>query len=98
MPSFTRRRLVVVLAFFCCAIVALAKFSPIGKAITPGFMLVPAMTATNQDSLSTDVDTDGRADPGDTLKYTVVITNGGTDATGVSFMDTLSGDLSLVNG
>ena len=33
----------------------------------------PTVTATKTDALITDVDMDGKADPGDTLKYTVVI-------------------------
>ncbi|HSD44982.1 MAG TPA: hypothetical protein VLB87_00115, partial [Pyrinomonadaceae bacterium] len=47
------------------------------------------VTATKTDSLITDVDMDGKADPGDTLKYTVVIGASGEDATGVQFSDTV---------
>ena len=97
MLSFTRRRLVVVFAFLCCAVFALAKFGPVGKAWTSAF-LVPAMTATNQDSLPVDVDGDGRADPGDTVQYTVVINNSGTDATAVSFTEPLDANMTLVAG
>jgi uncharacterized repeat protein (TIGR01451 family) len=42
---------------------------------------------------------DTQADPGDTLTYTVVITNSGTsDATGVSFSDTIDPNTTLVGG
>src|SRR2546423_13157872 len=41
----------------------------------------------------------GNANPGDTLTYTVVITNSGTsDATGVNFSDTIDPNTTLVAG
>lgn len=40
---------------------------------------------------------DGNADPGDTLEYTLTITNGGTDATGVNMTSTLSSLTTLDN-
>ncbi len=61
--------------------------------------LVPAMSATMVDSVVTDNDGDGRADPGDTLLYTVTVSNtgaGATDATGVKFTDTLDPNTTLV--
>ena len=61
-------------------------------------LLAPGITATKTDMIFTDVDGDGRADPGDTLKYTVTINNGGTDATGLKFTDTLDPNLTLVGG
>ncbi|MBV9210222.1 MAG: cadherin-like domain-containing protein, partial [Acidobacteria bacterium] len=61
-------------------------------------LLAPTITATMTDSIFTDVDGDGRADPGDTLQYTVTINNGGSDATGVKFTDTLPSSLTLVGG
>jgi hypothetical protein len=61
-------------------------------------LLAPNITATKTDMIFTDVDGDGRADPGDTLKYTVTISNPGTDATGVKFTDTLDTNLTLVAG
>jgi len=42
------------------------------------------VTATLQDELVVDLDSDGLADPGDTIRYRVVITNSGDDATGVT--------------
>ena len=98
MLSFTRKRLVIALVFFCCALFALAKFASTGKAGVGSTMLVPSLTANNQDSITTDVDGDLRADPGDTVQYTVTINNAGTDATGVSFMDTLDANMTLVGG
>src|SRR5262245_29061318 len=38
----------------------------------------PVITATKRDTLVGDVDGDTKADPGDTLRYTVVIKNSGT--------------------
>jgi len=62
---------------------------------------LPNITATLADALQVDNNNPGKADPGDTLKYTVTITNSGTDATGVVFADDLSqngGNLTLVPG
>ncbi|HTP11094.1 MAG TPA: PKD domain-containing protein, partial [Anaerolineae bacterium] len=57
------------------------------------------ITATKRDALVVDVDNDNRADPGDTLEYTVVLTDSGsTDATGVQFNDTLDANTTLVGG
>src|SRR5690349_15375504 len=58
----------------------------------------PTVTATKTDSLFTDVDIDGKADPGDTLKYTVGITATGGDATGVTFTDTVDPNTTFVAG
>jgi uncharacterized repeat protein (TIGR01451 family) len=48
--------------------------------------------------LLTDVDLDGKADPGDTLKYTVQIGSSGQDATGVTFTDTVDPNTTFVGG
>ena len=57
---------------------------------------LPAITATKVDALLVDVDGDGKADPGDALRYTVVIRNtGDTDATGVTFADTVDANTTL---
>jgi uncharacterized repeat protein (TIGR01451 family) len=59
----------------------------------------PAVGATKSDALVVDADTDGEADPGDTLEYTVVITNDGTVAAlGVTFEDTPDANTALVVG
>jgi uncharacterized repeat protein (TIGR01451 family) len=58
-----------------------------------------AVSATKAVALLVDQDGDGQADPGDTLAYTVVLTNGGgANATGVVFTDTPDGSTALVNG
>jgi uncharacterized repeat protein (TIGR01451 family) len=61
-------------------------------------LLVPTVTASKTDALFTDVDIDGKADPGDTLKYTVVIGATGMDAEGVTFTDTVDPNTAFVNG
>jgi Bacterial Ig domain/Calx-beta domain len=61
-------------------------------------LLVPSVSATKSDSLFTDVDGDLQADPGDTLKYTVNITASGSDATGVTFTDTVDPNTAFVPG
>jgi uncharacterized repeat protein (TIGR01451 family) len=46
----------------------------------------PAITATNVDTLVVDQNGNGQVNPGDTLQYTVVVTNSGSaSATGVTF-------------
>jgi RTX calcium-binding nonapeptide repeat (4 copies)/Calx-beta domain len=59
-------------------------------------MLVPTVTATKTDFLLTDVDNDGKADPGDTLKYTVNIGVTGEDALGVLFTDSVDVNTNFV--
>src|SRR5688572_12172928 len=58
----------------------------------------PTVTATKTDTLLVDVDNDTKADPGDTLKYTVVIGATGEDATGVTFTDTVDPNTAFVPG
>jgi uncharacterized repeat protein (TIGR01451 family) len=61
--------------------------------------VAPAISATKTDTLLVDRDNDGKADPGDTLRYTVVVSNtGSADATGVTFNDTLDSHTALVSG
>ena len=57
----------------------------------------PLITATKTDSFP-DPDNDGKAVPGDTITYTVQINNNGTDATGVTFSDTIDPNTTLVPG
>jgi uncharacterized repeat protein (TIGR01451 family) len=62
-----------------------------------GAPVIPAPT--QRDQLVSDADHDGLADPGDTLRFTVTITNSGnTAATGVQFSEDLSTALTLVPG
>ncbi|HSK77541.1 MAG TPA: DUF11 domain-containing protein [Thermoanaerobaculia bacterium] len=59
----------------------------------------PAVTASKTAALAVDPDNDGLADPGDTLVYTVVLSNGGgAPAAGVVFTDTPDPNTALVNG
>jgi hypothetical protein len=61
--------------------------------------LLPLITATKTDALVVDNNNDNVANPGDTLRYTVVISNtGSTDATGVMFNDTVDNNTTLVPG
>ncbi|HUP61918.1 MAG TPA: GEVED domain-containing protein [Thermoanaerobaculia bacterium] len=60
---------------------------------------LPAVSATKVDALLIDGDNDGFTEPGDTLRYTIVVTNSGAgDATGVAFSDTPDGNTALVVG
>src|SRR5688572_6531726 len=43
-------------------------------------------------------DGDGKADPGETIEYTAIIQNSGTDATGVTFNDIIDLNTTLVDG
>ncbi|MCB9436685.1 MAG: DUF11 domain-containing protein [Anaerolineales bacterium] len=59
----------------------------------------PNITATKVDALFIDVDTDGLFDPGDTLQYTIVVTNSGDqDAANVVFSDVPDANTTLVVG
>lgn len=64
---------------------------------TPAPAVAPIITATKSDAFP-DPDNDGKAVPGDTITYTVQITNSGSDATGVNFSDTLDNNTTFVPG
>src|ERR1044071_9112111 len=64
---------------------------------SPALPFAPTVTATKADSLIVDNDVDGKADPGDTLRYTVVIGATGEDATGVTFTDTVDPNTTFAN-
>ena len=70
------------------------------RTASPTFVapFAPTMTATKTDVLQVDNDLDLKADPGDTLRYTVVIGATGEDATGVTFTDTVDTDTAFVPG
>jgi len=104
-PKLPFKRVSIVFALFFGVFIFLTfKSGLISKAEPqPAAMLVPAITATNNDALVVDVDGDGIADPGDTIEYTVTITNGaaagaGNDALGTIFTDTLDPNMTLVPG
>ncbi|MHC4092378.1 MAG: beta strand repeat-containing protein, partial [Planctomycetota bacterium] len=68
-------------------------------AIVPRAQADPNVDASKDDALTNDVDGDTLADPGDTIKYTITITNtGNMDAEGMSFSDTIDGNTTLVVG
>ncbi len=60
----------------------------------------PSITASKVYSLAVDVNGNTRANPGDTLGYTIAITNaaGGSNALGMNFNDTLDPHTTLVAG
>lgn len=92
--------LVVLLAIaFCLAFFLTFKFGFISKA-EPQPILAPTVGATNVVGFAPGGDTsgDGRADPGDTLEYTVTVNSTGMDATGVIFNDTIDANTTLVVG
>jgi len=66
--------------------------------ITWDFEPLPAdLAVTKSVALNNDVDSDGGYDPGDTIDYTVTVTNNGpSDTTGITIADVLPADLTLV--
>ena len=66
--------------------------------LSPASPLAPIVTAMKTDALQVDIDMDTKADPGDTLRYTVVIGATGEDATGVMFTDTVDPNTAFVPG
>src|SRR5215203_4425860 len=60
--------------------------------------VIALVTASKTDALLVDADLDTKADPGDTLRYTVVIGATGEDATGVTFTDTVDPNTTFVPG
>jgi uncharacterized repeat protein (TIGR01451 family) len=72
--------------------------APSDPTVTP-VVTAPIITVTKDDALQQDVDSDGNADPGDTIRYTIVIENSGNgNALSVSFDDTPDANTALVNG
>ncbi len=66
---------------------------------TPVGTGAPNVAATKADALTNDVNSNGLVDGGDTLTYTVTLTNSGTaDATNVQFTDTPDANTVLVIG
>ncbi|MDA8018227.1 MAG: choice-of-anchor A family protein [Thermoanaerobaculia bacterium] len=61
--------------------------------------LLPLLTATKVDAMSTDADGDGSPSPGDTLRYTITVTSSGeAPATAVRLDDVLPPELTVVPG
>ena len=63
-----------------------------------GAFVPPEIIVTKVAVLLVDHDSDGQADPGDTIQYTVVIVNDGGDASDVVFSDSPGAHTSLVDG
>lgn len=59
---------------------------------------VPVIAATKVDALIVDNDSDTKADPGDRLRYTVTITNTGSEGLSVDLTDTVDANTTLVAG
>src|SRR5262245_22087708 len=77
----------------------MALFAAFVSAMLGVVEAAPAISATKRDQLFIDANGNGLAGPGDTLKYTVIITNSGTTtATNVIFSDPLDPNLNLVPG
>ena len=76
----------------------LSKRFETASGMEPAAPFAPAITATKTDSFP-DLDSDGKAAPGETITYDVNISNTGPDdATGVNFMDTIDPNTTLVGG
>lgn len=56
----------------------------------------PSVSGNKTATLATDVNGNGLVNPGDTLMYSVVVSNGGTDAMNVVFTDQLNPNLTLI--
>lgn len=83
---------------FILALVLAAGIIAIRSRVGTAFA-VPILTSTKADQLLIDGDSDSFADPGDTLRYTVTLTNSGDmDASTVSFSDTIDTNTTLVPG
>lgn len=73
-------------------------YSSLRKSRLKGFaVLVPSISVSNAYTLTNDTGLPG-ASAGDELEYTVTITNNGTDATGVSFVEQIDPNTTLVPG
>ncbi|MGH9947020.1 MAG: beta strand repeat-containing protein [Pyrinomonadaceae bacterium] len=93
-------KMVVVATAFVSAAVTI-EFVSISRAQDrAGAALVPSIAATKTAVFAAggDVNGNGFVNPGDTIKYTITISNSGTDASNVIFTDTLESNLTLVSG
>jgi hypothetical protein len=76
---------------------AKAPVKPTKPASGPNVVLVPNIVATKVDAWDDTATPDGKAEPGQTITYTVTISNTGTaDATGVTFTDTIDPNTTFV--
>jgi hypothetical protein len=73
-------------------------YSPLTKSrVSSRALVVPTISAITTDTLIWDIGLPG-ASAGDSLEYTVVITNSGTDASGVTFSEPIDPNTTLVPG
>ena len=94
-----KRIALLALVLVCLVAIAILRPGEVSNAISnQNAALLPVLGAAMVDSITTDVDGDGRADPGDTLQYTVTINNTGTDSLNTVFTDTISANTTLVPG
>lgn len=70
--------------------------APRAVAQPAAFAVAPLISATKSDAFPSHPS--GKAEPGDTITYTVQINNSGTDATGVVFNDTVDANTTFVPG
>ncbi len=76
------------------AVAALLTIFPYGRAEA-----APSVSATDRDSLQTDLNLDGKVNRGDTIRHTIVIENTGADAaSAVDFLETIDANTTLVPG
>jgi uncharacterized repeat protein (TIGR01451 family) len=88
----SRNRFIVIIVVLSLIVLALGLLVNVASA-------VPVISATKVDHLIVDNDGDGVADPGDTIRYTVVVTNSGTmNASNVGFADAIDANTTLVAG
>ncbi len=66
-----------------------------GRAVS---VFAPSLVATKTSTFQSDVNGNGFVNRGDTLRYTVTIANGGTDATDLNFTDSIDANTTFVPG
>ena len=87
-----KRKLTFLLLSFSILTITIITTALIAQAL-------PILTATKQSTLLADNNNNSKVDPGDTIRYTVALTNSGsTDATSVNFADTIDSNTTLVAG
>jgi hypothetical protein len=104
-PTFKARVAAIAAIVACVAFFVILRSATSSASRNSQSTLAPGITATKAVTFAPggDVDGDGKADPGDTLQYTVTVNNtaapgAGNDATGVTLSDSLSSITSLVAG
>jgi uncharacterized repeat protein (TIGR01451 family) len=83
--------------FLAAAVVGMVSIFGNAGAARAALLYLPAITAVKTDSF-VGGDGNGKADPGETILYTVEINNGDSAATGVTYIDAIDPNTTLVNG